>query len=407
MTELQKRNDENEEQFIWRLGRAKDSGELDLDWEQISEIINKECREDDSEYRNESAYRKPYQQAKRFYEAGVFKDLTGEKYAEIIRAEQRELRKERQKFSDEKLEYNRWLREEARDEHICEKICNAVEDLEKLPIPEPIIIPENDQRQGVLCFADTHYGTEFSIKGLFGEVLNEYSPEIFEKRMGELLGLTVQKIQKENLTTINVFSLGDELDGIIRCSQLMKLRYGVVESAIKYADYICRWLTTLTYYAKVRFHMTQGNHTELRMLGQPKGTFKEENMGKVIKEFIKTRMSDNSNFEFCENESGMIFDTIAGFNVLGIHGEVKSLARAMQSFTNMYDTNIHILVGGHMHHHQTETVGINKDIISVPSVIGIDDYSMQIGKTSNAGATFFIIEPFKGITEQSLFKFLN
>lgn len=59
---------ENEEQFIWRIGQAKDSGFLDLSWTEIADIINKEFRETDEEYRAESAYRKPYSQAKRFFE---------------------------------------------------------------------------------------------------------------------------------------------------------------------------------------------------------------------------------------------------------------------------------------------------------------------------------------------------
>lgn len=62
---------ENEEQFIWRLGQAKDSGELDMSWEELATIINLELKNDDRPL-SEAAFRKPYQQAKRFYEAGVF-----------------------------------------------------------------------------------------------------------------------------------------------------------------------------------------------------------------------------------------------------------------------------------------------------------------------------------------------
>ena len=83
MTELHKLPGETEEKFIWRLGMAKEAGDIQMNWEEIAKIINKEFREDESEYYNESAYRKPYQQAKRFYEAGVFKDLTDEKYVEL------------------------------------------------------------------------------------------------------------------------------------------------------------------------------------------------------------------------------------------------------------------------------------------------------------------------------------
>lgn len=407
MTELHKLPGETEEKFIWRLGMAKEAGDIQMNWEEIAKIINKEFREDESEYYNESAYRKPYQQAKRFYEAGVFKDLTDEKYVELIRTEQRELKKERQKFSDEKLEYNRWLREEARDELICEKICDAIQELGSLPLPSPIVYNHRVDKEGILCFADTHYGTEFEIKGLRGEVINHYSPEIFEARMAELLTLTIDKARKEGLSKIKVYSLGDELDGILRCSQLRKLRYGVVESAIKYADYICRWLSVLTMYVDVEYHMVQGNHTELRMLGQPKGTFKEDNMSEIIKVFIDTRMKDNPNFTLKTNASGLIFDEVAGYNILGIHGEVKNMERAIKDFSTIYNTQIDILIGGHLHHYQGKNIGVNKDVIGVASVVGSDDFSISLGKTANAGATFLIVEEDKGVIELSMFKFVN
>lgn len=68
-------NGENEEQFLWRIGQAKDNGIINLDWVEIADIMNKEFREDETEYRDESAYRKVYQSAKRLYEAEVFKNI--------------------------------------------------------------------------------------------------------------------------------------------------------------------------------------------------------------------------------------------------------------------------------------------------------------------------------------------
>ena len=101
----------------------------------------------------------------------------------------------------------------------------------------------------------------------------------------------------------------------------------------------------------------------------------------------------------------MIFDNIYGMNVLGIHGEVKDLATAIKNFSTMYNTQIDILIGAHKHHYEAETIGVNKDVISIPSIMGSDLYSMKIGKTSNAGATLLIIEEGKGVTEQHNIKF--
>ena len=39
---------------------------------------------------------------------------------------------------------------------------------------------------------------------------------------------------------------------------------------------------------------------------------------------------------------------------------------------------------------------VESDIISIPSIIGIDDYSLSLNKTSDPGATLFILEEGKG-----------
>lgn len=396
MIDLHKQKGENEEQFIWRLGREKDAGTLDLSWEEITDIINKEFRDDDSEYRNESAYRKPYQQAKRFYEAGVFKDLTTEKYIEVLRMEQIEMKKERQKFRDEKLEYNSWMREHSRDELIAEHIYEAISNLPPLEIPT--VIPYQPQKKaGVLLLADSHYGAELKIMGLFGETLNEYSPEIFEARMWELLSKVVAIVEKEGLNELSVYDLGDNIDGLLRVSQLMKLRYGVIESTVKYGRFITEWLNELTKYVRVKYQMVKdSNHNQLRLLGQPKNTFKNENVSTIIKEKIMDRLGNNPNFAFIQNPTGLIYENILGYNILGIHGETKNFSQVIKDFSYMYKERIDILIAGHKHHQASENVGIGADIVAAPSIIGVDDYSMDLHKTSDPGATLFVIEEGEG-----------
>lgn len=38
---LVKQENENEEQYLWRLGNAKDSGLIDLSWDDIADLMNK------------------------------------------------------------------------------------------------------------------------------------------------------------------------------------------------------------------------------------------------------------------------------------------------------------------------------------------------------------------------------
>ena len=394
---LKKLPEENEDQYIWKVGQAKDAGLIESTWDELAPRLNTELGIEETEWRGSSAFRKAYRWMQRAYD-NVFRQngFVGVQGDELD-VKKRELEKAKIQLQTEKLEYNRWLREEARDELICDKICNAIKETRMLDVPQPLVI-DKPNRSAVLCFGDEHYAAEFTIYGLYGEIINSYSPEIFEQRMWDLFHRVIDIIQKEELTTLHVFALGDFTDGILRCSQLMKLRYGVVEGTVKYANFIAYWLNELSKYVKVKYQMVYGNHSELRMLGQPKGTFKEENTGMFVREMIKAYLENNPNFEMIVNPTGLIFDNIEGFNVLGIHGEVKNMENAIKDFSNTYNTNIHVLIGGHMHHYKAETVGINKDVINVPSIIGIDDYSMSLNKTSNPGAVLFCIEENKGVT---------
>ena len=402
MNEFKKLDNENFHQYIWRMDELVQSGKY-KNWKEIALFVNRELfGEDESQYRDESAYRKAVKYARDFYEAGVF-GVGEDEYYQKLQNEKREIQKVKAQVQTEKLEYSRWLREEARDELITEKICNAISSLPALDIPKHIY-PVHNSRAYALVFGDEHYGVEFELKGLFGEILNAYSPEIFEKRMWDLLSQTVEVVQKEHIDVLNVFSMGDFSDGILRVSQLMKLRYGVVDGTIKYADFISNWLNELTKYVRVKYQSTNGNHTELRQLGQPKGTFTEDNMGKVVVEFIKTRLKDNPNFTYIENPTGYIYDELVGFPVLGIHGEVKNMSAAIKELSSIYGIHIQYLLAGHLHHNKGEEVGVNQEVVNIGSIIGIDAYSLSLRKTSNASAKLLVFEQNKGKICEHTFK---
>lgn len=314
-------------------------------------------------------------------------------------SEKAALQKERMKAQTERLETNRWLRELARDEMITQSIVDEIKNIKPLNVPtytpEPLV--KYNDRTWVLCISDPHYGAVFSIKGLYGEIINAYSPEIFEQRMWKLFDNVYDIIQKENIAELNVYDLGDSIDGLLRVSQLWKLRYGVVESTIKYADFISRWLNELSRVVKIKFQMViDANHSQLRQLGQPKNTFKNDNMSKVIAVFIKERLKENKNFTFVENETGMIFDSLSGYSVLGIHGETKNMDDTLKNLERVYKTNINYLFAGHIHHSKHEEVGQYVETLNIPSIIGIDDYSLSLLKASNASAKMFCFEENNG-----------
>lgn len=394
---LKRMETETQDQYFYRICKMKDT--LGFTWPQIAEIMNEELGID----KGESAYRKDWASFQRIFNANADKLVGDTSYLDEIRAETRNLQKERKKLQTEKLEYNKWLREEARDELIAERICDAIRDLP--PLNVPTILPAHTEgrvhgnREGCLVIADMHYGVDLKITGLLGEIINEYNPEIFEERMWNLLVQVIDICEKEGFTSLNVYDLGDEIDGLLRVSQLFKLRYGVIESTVRYSRFISEWLNELSKYVHVRYQMVKdSNHCQLRMLNQPKNTFKDENMSYIIIEKIMDRLSGNPNFEFIQNPTGYVFDNLLGYHVLGVHGECKKFEQAIKDFSKTYGITIDFLIAGHKHHQNSMNVGIQSDIIGVPSIIGVDDYALSLNKTSDAGATLFVLEQGKGKT---------
>ena len=183
---LKIKDGETENEALWRIGQAKESGLLgDITWPEIAEVFNRHYRDDETCYYDSSAYRKKFRNYLDAYNQIFSKENFTEKQMGDYEAKKRELDKARIKLQTEKLEYNRWLREEARDELIGEKICDAIREYNSVISPQPIVVNKSS-KSAVLAFGDEHYGVEFTIYGLHGEIINEYNPEIFEKRMWTL-----------------------------------------------------------------------------------------------------------------------------------------------------------------------------------------------------------------------------
>lgn len=374
----------------------------DLDWEDIVNMLNLDCHRDSLRKAANVTEYCGYN-VMQYFKNKIESQNHDDSYMNELEDKKRQILKEREKLRTEKLEYNRWLREDARDDLFQERVINAIrENMNKSVMPEKIEVAHTT-RYGLLNFADCHFGKDFKLYGLIGEVLNEYSPELFFKRMGILYNEVIDYARKENLQEFKIFNLGDALDGFLRNSQLWTLRYGVPESAVIFGEYMGHWLEKLSTHFKIEYHQTCGNHGELRLLDGRKGEHLNDNIEVVTGNLIRIINENNPNFDYIDNKSGFIFTQIAGFNIMGIHGEVKSLQNAIKDYSDIYNVKIDYLVAGHKHHSEFSNCGIRRGTIGVGSIIGSDDYSLSIMKTADATASFIIFEEGKGKVDEHTF----
>jgi len=319
-------------------------------------------------------------------------DFSPDKIKQELITLKQDIIKERMKISDEKNELRKTLRSEARKETIEEKIESAIKCLPELDIPYTITKEENS-KSAILAMADQHFGKEFVVYGLNGEIINSYSPEIFKNRMWKLRDDIVNICEKENITELNIFSLGDFLEGILRISALQQIKLGLTDSMIEYGYFMVNWLNNLSHYVKINYMQVVGNHDDIRLLTGQKGDFPKENMGKVILQFIKIGLQNNKNINVIENiDENFIYCNIQGFDILGVHCFKGNKYDVIKHYENIYKTNIDIILSGHFHNGNSQNVGLDKEVIGVPSIVGVDSYSMSLNKTANAGAKLLILE---------------
>lgn len=253
------------------------------------------------------------------------------------------------------------------------------------------------KRTLVLCLADCHYGAEWIVRGLRGEILNRYNPEVFGERMDDLLAQVREIIVKENISDVQLLLCGDSLDGMLRNSQLMKLRWGVIESCMRFSEHMAQWIAALSQYATVSVCGVDGNHTETRTLNSKRGDFPGENLEKVIFWFLAERLKGVPGVFVDSVTEQRKHLTVQGFNLLLTHGtDIKSLENAAKQTMLLYGEAIDYLICGHKHREQEYVSGYtdqgNSVVIRVPSVCGMDEYAQRLGYGGKPGALAMVLE---------------
>ena len=364
----------------------KKNGVGDMDWSEIVEEYDLDCSPD--------TLRKAGVGVKLASDAGMGFDVAMQESIDRSFVE-------RQKMYDIQRGIKKDMREFSRTELICEQIREAIKSLPKIEIPSGKSFPKSrgTKRELVVGMGDFHYGAEFQVLGLYGELLNAYNSTVFEGRMGELASHIKQIVERDKPEQVTLMIVGDMLDGMLRPSQLQRLEYGVVESAMRLAETLAQWIADLAedIQIPVRVCAVRGNHGEIRPLGTKAGQFPEENMERVVMHYLRARFEDASLVWIVENDAPMtMMIDVCGYQFLLTHGQGVNIESMAKDSVNLYNKPIDVFMIGHLHKSQTFASGImngsNVYVERVPSLCGIDPYAQSRGYGGTAGATAILME---------------
>lgn len=372
--DIHKLESENLEQYVWRLGQAKDSGELNMSWDELAVVINKEIGQEDMPY-TASAFRKPYQQARAYYEAGVFDIVTSDSHLEEIKEQRHELEKQRVKMRDERNELNRVIREQARKESYKEQLLRTISEFDCKPLDydynkkfNGIVSGDND----IVCtFFDVHTGINID------NFLNKYNEDVLRDRMNKYLDKIFEVQARHGSENIYVI-LSELVSGIIHTGIRIENNQNLIEQFLTVVNYLSEFLAELSYrFDNVYVFVCPGNHS--RVQAKKEDNMRGENMDLLAIPFLSAKMQNFENMKFYEND---IESSIAMFNVRGqvvyaVHGDKDSKNNVVQKLTMYTSVKPDIIFMGHLHSNAMVTSYDTKVLQAGCLSGGGDEYCMD------------------------------
>lgn len=392
MVELKRLKNENEEQYIWRVAQAKDAGLIDLSWDELAENINQECRESEDEYRSEAAYRKPYQQAKRYYEAGVFSKFDEDEYTEKLGNQKRELEKAKVAFRDERNGWNKQNRIEARVEETLDNLERELQTIGQstFKVDNNIGIDGGDNSL-IVMLSDLHTGQTFNSP--FGL----YNTDVLKDRLNQLLDKTITIGRRHGSVMVNVVLLGDQISGNIHNTIQVSNRENVIEQ-IKIASEVITWFCVelSKVFGFVNVYECAGNHS--RLISNKEMAIHDERLDNLITWIIKQMTAHIDTIKVHDNDAAKIDSGISMFELYGkeyvaVHGDYDVLNKTgVGNLSMMLGKIPYAIMNGHNHFPSNADINGVK-VIQGGSMAGAgDSYTVEKRLTGKPNQTVLVCD---------------
>ena len=390
-SEFDRLDGESELSYIWRVGQLKDNDLIDMTWEELAEIFNRNLREPDEAYTS-SAYRKKYALLKQA-KAEVFdgeEPSTDADLCEEIVSLRRELEKERVKLRDERTEYRRLIREQARKETLDDMLLDSVNQLNKTtPLLSPSLpekTPDFLTKEALLCFTDWHYGM------VTDNIWNKFNPKICRERISNCVAWAKAHLLTNDIRKVNIAVLGDLAHGMINRVNLGSNK-DVCDQIMEVAEILAEAINDISSIVdQVDVYSCYGNH--LRSAQNKQDALPSDNMEKIIPWWLKQRLSDNIKVKINVSEyKEFTHINILGYNIVCVHGNdfnFKDIGIISNSlFNKLFGITVDYTISGDKHHYEEiEKFGIESILVS--ALCGTDDYANSQRLYGKPGQTLII-----------------
>lgn len=379
---------ENQWQYKWRVYNAKLNGLIDMDWEDLSAKIDKTLRPDEPPF-NECVYRKEAATLHKYWEH-VFSpakiSLAGSTEADL-------LYKARHLLADQRREYNKLLRQDARAEWLGEKMLASVAEMNQ---NYPLLALGADchigfvEAEGILFVTDVHYGMTTD------NIWNQYNVEVCKQRLAHLTQRAAAICRFQGLKRLHVVLLGDMVAGAIHVGTRVASEETTIDQLMHVSELLAQMINELSISVpEVVVYSTYGNHA--RVVANKKESIHADNMERIIPWWLRERLAANPRIRV-EESPYYEFVKVRLFNenVAAVHGDldsVKDLGTVVNGlFSRVYGEQIDHAVMGDKHHKESfERLGVDSHIVG--SLCGADEHANSKRLYSKPSQSLMVFTP--------------
>ena len=324
---------------------------------------------------NESEVRKRMYGMKRLIEiieSDITNTIDSEALLKELEEKKIELQKERYKLSDQRVAFNKLVRNKARQEEVNEIIekCVLNGNLPKLDLAQQDK-KKYSKKSMLVSLNDLHYGQDIV------NFWNVYNSDVCEKRMLEYLNRIIEIQAEQNAEECVVWANGDLISGNIHNEISITNKENVIEQLTQVSELIAYFLAFLAkYFNKVRFVSVAGNHSRL---GKKEDALKDERLDDLVEWYLKARLQNIENIKFDEYkkiDNTMYVVKVQGLNYIGVHGDYDASESSIHNLISMVEEPVYGILSGHLHHNKIDTIQGVKTIMG-GSMIGMDSYCIQ------------------------------
>lgn len=391
---LQKLANENESQYIWKVGQAKDSGLIDNTWEELTPILNAQCGISEEDFRGSSAWRKRYRVMQQAWDDVFSQQMFVDEHAASIKEQTDELYKAKRQLCDQRREYNKILTSDARADHLAEKLIEAA-NLVPLKNYYNIFTFNNhmSDEEAILCLSDWHYGQ------VTDNIWNTYNTEICKERVSKLFSKVANALQEHGVKKLHIILLGDFVNGAIHTTSRVASEENTCEQLMHVSEILANFINMIsTYVHKVDVYSTYGNHA--RIVQKKDDSIHADNLERVIPWWLKQRLKDNNKINIIDSEYyEFIYLQVCGYNIACTHGDIdkfRDIGITVNSlFTKKYGKTIDYTFTGDKHHLEAfEQFGVESSLVG--SLCGTDEFANNRRLYANPMQTLCIFSPEDG-----------